>query len=469
MKIRNIAYIFASLLMLNHNAYAFDFNPELLISGFGNVGASTSTGTEVNFFNPVTFSKQADLPSHDFIQDRVNFYNDTLAGLQFVARINDQFSFTSQFISEGDLEFDVYTAWLYAEWHVNDNWNVKVGRNIMPLFMHSSYTQVNYAYPWTRLPYDFYIYSNQIADMDGVTITHTAPVYGQWWSSVIASAGKAGSNAVNIFEEFNLNKLISAEATLYNDNAKVRIGYTQGRIDLNLGGTGSGLSEVLNNPCAVFYNQLSPSQITIAPSLSGPPACQIYAINSPFPFDPLTQGFIQPDPATAVKLNTDNVPMSIYSAGYEVKWNHLVSIGEWNRFSFNAPLLPSSTSWYVLLGLSWDNFMPYITVASFRTLNDNQRVISNSISGTYVNPFSYFGPEGTTPVTLEQSINEAFALIANGDEMTFDAGIRYDIASKIALKFEYRYILPKRSTLGLFDIPPGKRVSEVTGLIAFIF
>lgn len=460
--------LLSGLLLTGSAASAFELNPQLVISGFGTGGASMTNAVNVDVYNPITKEKISAVPTIVDIGQSPTFTEDTLGAVQFVASINDALSFTAQFVSEGRNDYFVETDWLFVDWRINDHWDIKVGRVRIPLYMHSQYLKVGYAYPWTRPPLE--VYRVNISDFNGVLMRNVNFIGESWESDMTLGVGNTANLDRQTDTFFRAEKGVAFEWIMSNDFVKLRAGFL--RADLNADPTDEilGLQQLLENPCAAFGAALSPQLITLThPDGLAPGQCQITAINSPLPL-PASLSVVTPDNATAKYLTLKNIKTEFYSLGYEIEWKHLISIGEWVRTDTHDSFLPDSQAWYVLLGLSWENIMPYLTYSTYRSMDDSGRVLSNTVSNTYVNPFSYFGPllPIPSPQTLQDSLNQLFT-VNNVAQSTIDAGIRYDIAFSTALKFDYRYVIPQRGTAGFFDIPPGKRISWVTAVVNIVF
>ena len=101
---------------------AIEIKPELLISGFGNAGASKTNATEIDFIVPISGSKLSIVPTYAGVSDKVNFAGDTLGGLQFVTKINDEISFTAQFVTQSFIDYGVQTDWLLQPTPLHPFW-----------------------------------------------------------------------------------------------------------------------------------------------------------------------------------------------------------------------------------------------------------------------------------------------------------------------------------------------------------
>jgi len=445
--------------------YSFTFDPEINFSGFASSGVSVTNATNVDFVDPIFKQKISTVPIIVGIDNNPVFEQDTVGGLQFVFSVNDHLSFSGQFVSEGFRGYTLGTDWLFVGWKANDNWDVQVGRIIVPLLMHYPYLKVNYAYPWSRLPLE--VYSLGISDFEGILVRNNMPLKGGWKSQFTTTFGTStGEN--NFYATplpFDETEGIFFEWNIYNDAMRFRLGFD--RLTLALSPNLDAYKAAISDPCATFGTSLSPAEITI---VNGPVigTCQITDINSPLPFS-ASQGLIIPDFDTAKLLTMKNVKTELYTLGYEGRWENIILMGEYFRVFLSDKYGSALQSWYVLLGYNWDNFTPHITYSSIITTNDASRVLSNTPGQNYINPFSYFGPLPIPqPQSFQDSINEFFRLNDN-HQSTIDVGLRYDLGYSIAFKFDYRYVMPQNNTRGFFSVPPQKRISWLTAVVAIVF
>jgi hypothetical protein len=449
------------------NASFADFNPYFDISGFATLGASMTNATNVDFYDPLTKLKTSEVPTIYNIGQTPIFNQDTSGGLQFTAGINDTVSFVVQFLTQGSEGYSVNTDWLYAKWVIDENWDIKIGRMRLPFFLYSEYYEIGYDYIWSRPPVEVYGLDS-LTDFEGIDLRYRKALPYGWRTDDMLSVGNTTLfiNQAGTIIPYTIDRGIVANLTLSNEILKLSGGFAAGAIGINVPTEFSVVQTALLNPCA-FFQPLVPAEITEA---AGPvPGTCRMTIHSPLPV-PAGFGIAKPDQATAKLFNIQNVSTQLYTAGYEFNWNHLISIAEWTRTNTTDPFIPSSQAWYVLLGFTWDNLTPSITYSDYRTLDNDDRILANTVAGTFVNPYSYFAPltPVPTPETFQTSVNEFLAL-SNSAQSTIDVGVRYDILPATAIKFDYRYVIPREGTAGFFDIAPGKRISWVTAVINVVF
>jgi len=459
-------YLLGGLLLGMSPVYAASPNLTLDISGFLSVGISTTTAVDVDFFDPITKAKTSTVPTIEQVGQTPIFQRDTAGGMKFSANFNDNFIFALQLLSQGELNYEVVTDLLYAEWRIDEIWDLRVGRVRLPFNLFSEYYEIAYTYLWNKPPAEVYGI-HQFTDFEGVELVYRNDLAYGWKTEDSLSVGNTSLlfQLAGDYVPLSFDRAIITNFSLSNEILKLNAGYAVGATNIASGTELTVIQQGLENPCALF-NPLIYGEINLAggPSLG---TCSM-TILSPAPV-PAGYNIAKPDLGTAHLFTVKNVNTQMLTFGYEFNWEHFISIAEWMSTIAHDMFIPDSQGWYVLLGYNWDGLTPYVMYADYRTLNNDERVLKNTISGTFVNPYSYYGPP---PIpfaqTFEDSINEFLAL-SNVAQSTIEAGIRYDILPATALKFEYRYVIPREGTAGFFTYNPGKRVSWVTAAINVVF
>ncbi|MCA0935038.1 hypothetical protein LCL85_05705 [Vibrio alginolyticus] len=126
--------VLASLLA----ASAFGANAASLdgpsISGFGSVGVGKSD-------NNIGYAKYTD--------EKVDWEQETLAGLQFDFQINDKAKFVTQIVANSRYDYEPKIEMAYASYDF-DHFTARAGKLRLPLFFYSDYIDLGYAYPMIR-------------------------------------------------------------------------------------------------------------------------------------------------------------------------------------------------------------------------------------------------------------------------------------------------------------------------------
>ncbi|MDR9827026.1 hypothetical protein RCJ22_15555 [Vibrio sp. FNV 38] len=122
---------------LGANAASWD---DLTISGFGSVGLGKSD-------NAVGYAGYTD--------EKLDWEQETLAGLQFDFRINDRAKFVTQVVANSRYDYEPKFEMAYAAYEF-DSFTARAGKLRLPLFFYSDFTDVGYAYPMIRPSQEVY-------------------------------------------------------------------------------------------------------------------------------------------------------------------------------------------------------------------------------------------------------------------------------------------------------------------------
>jgi hypothetical protein len=432
---------------------------------FGTFGGSMTSATEIVFYDPITKSQSNPTPTIVDIGKYPDFADDTMAGLRFGAEVNDQFSFVVELLSRGAQEYNVHTDLLYAQWNFLPTWNVRVGRSRLPFYLYSEYAQVGHSYLWSRLPLEVYIL-DPFTNFDGFTLNFRQNLPDTWFVNASLNFGNSDFD----FQQggvpipFSLSRAGVLDLMVGNQYLKLNAGGMLGSIDADYSNVEAGqVRQDLLNPCAAF-TQLEPAEIILTPNGVG--SCTVNALILGVNTGP----FVFPDPVTANLFNSKNVNTSILTFGYEFKWNHIISMAEWTQFNADDDYIIDTRSWYATLGFYFNDITVAATYSSYRTTDNGERNVQNTIANTYINPVSFYLPNNPIPLpeTLQDSVNQ-FLNLSNVSQATLNFTVRYDLADTIDVKFDYRYVYPRDYSAGLFDFPPGKRISWVTAVIDMVF
>ncbi|OFI36107.1 hypothetical protein BFC17_10235 [Alteromonas lipolytica] len=88
--------------------------------------------------------------------DKVTFDSQSLAALQVDWQVIDKVSVTAQLLAHSNDAKDSGIEWLYLTYHINDDWQLRVGKQRTPFFNYSDVRNVGFAYHWINLPQQLY-------------------------------------------------------------------------------------------------------------------------------------------------------------------------------------------------------------------------------------------------------------------------------------------------------------------------
>ena len=180
------------------------------LSGFGTLGWAQSD-------QPFKYQR--------YIDDTGTFKRDSVIGLQVDAKFANGFGATAQAkvapATSNDRHYEASLAWAFASFRPNNDWLIRVGRQRIPIYLHSENYDVGATYDLARLPTEMYslVPSN---DFVGLSVGKTWQVAGElaldgywgasrndfriWQRDDIASFQRTG--AVNIELDFSGGGLV---------------------------------------------------------------------------------------------------------------------------------------------------------------------------------------------------------------------------------------------------------------------
>lgn len=108
-------------------------------------------------------------PGYYGYEDTVTFDRQTSAALQAVKPLDDEMAVTAQVFAEGrDHNYAANLRWLYLTWQPEDHSRFRIGRISMPYYYYSDFMDVGYAYYWSLLPNDVYLYNTTVVGVNYV-------------------------------------------------------------------------------------------------------------------------------------------------------------------------------------------------------------------------------------------------------------------------------------------------------------
>jgi hypothetical protein len=169
-------------------------------------------------------------------QGRVQWQPDTKLGLQGSAVFNPRFSVTGQVVARGAAGGQLDFEWLYADWKLNDELTLQVGRKRLPLLYYSESQDLGMSYPWVHLAPQMYGW--EIVNYNGVNLLYRDD-WGDWSSSMNFFAGDETVkdsgywkiyNGVNTRTDSRWSNILGADLVLNRDWFTSRLVYLQSNI-----------------------------------------------------------------------------------------------------------------------------------------------------------------------------------------------------------------------------------------------
>jgi hypothetical protein len=305
-----------------------------------------------------------------------DFKDESLFALQIRGDLNEQWSATAQIVARGREDFDPDFAWAYVGWNGGNGWSAKFGRQRLPLYRYSDFLEVGYAFPWLRVPNA--VYNLEFNNFDGASAAYAFGT-GDWFTTLQGSAGRFEGDIElsGSPADAELASLagISAETT-YADWLTLRAGYFKADVTL----TSPALSPLLS------------------------------ALR--------TNGFGN----VAARVDYDNDSSSFWSAGAEVNRGNLWLAGEVIGVEVEDAFLADRSEYYLSGGYRFGKWMPTLTWGR----RDNEA--KPEIVALLPNVAPLAGLRAATAgVVLSEDIDATY----------WSYGLRWDVATNVALKADY--------------------------------
>jgi hypothetical protein len=400
-----------ALALCGAGVQARDFSDIFTLRGYGTLGVVHSDEHHADFVSAIFIQ-----PEGAGYSDEWSTTVDSRNALQMDMTFSDRLSGVVQLISEGasnnswdsdtNKRFFPSLEWANLSYRVSDELTVRVGRVVQPFSMTSEYRKVGFANHWVRPPLEVYG-AQPFTSSDGGDVTYRSKV-----------AGATNTVRAHYGVQALRNATFKAQVKLWGINDAVEMGALTVRA--------AYMHTEFAAPGATFEPLFAPF-IAAAGSIPGGQSAAQEATRLLRIYDP-----------------SGDQSFELYGAGLSY------DPGEWFVMSEavslkSSGLLLDTTSGYVSGGYRIGKLTPYLTYARTRTeLREEPGV-----------PLAGLPPQ---LAGLGAVINGAVAGLAGSDtsQQTFSVGMRWDVASAIALKAQYDYIDLASGSPGMLANPqPG--------------
>ncbi|MDT8999112.1 hypothetical protein RQP53_07515 [Paucibacter sp. APW11] len=312
---------------------------------------------------------------------------DSLASLQLTVNPQGSLRGVWQVLAKDDIadRFRPRSEWLYASWDASAQWNVKLGRIVLPVFMLSDTRNLGYAQTNARPPTVLYGV-NPISNMDGASTSWT----GRAWGGVLAADVALGRTRVTLAQgDLHFDRIGGLAARWSRGGLTLRAGLTSYRADLN-----------------------SPTVTAALQALaSGATAC------------------INCATVLADRVRQKGFSGRILALGASYDAGPYVLQAELAQRSSNSTLANNAIGWYALAGYRFGSLTPYIGAGS---VQDQEP------------PLGLQTAPGAPPQAV--AANAAFEqyLRSQGGRRSTELGLRWDVQEGVALKLQWEHLLKVR-------------------------
>ena len=386
--------------------------PPIKVTGFGTAAMTWTDTDDAEYSRPNQISGAGESPRTGV---------DSQFGVQADTRFTPWLSATVQGLvrKNGREGFRAGITWAFLKAKINDQWSVRAGRVVAPVFLISDYRNIGYANTTVRPPTE--VYSQVPLDaIDGGDITYTT----SFGDTVVTAQAAAG--------ETNFILALRGSSVKYK---------AEDLLALNV--------SVEHGPLTVRVAHSKATLYTDGPNPVDPLLTGLRTAGAAFRLPALGQ--------LANDLATNNKKASFTSLGAILDYNNIVGQGEYAVRESDTSL-PDTKSWYVTGGYRLGKFLPYYTHSVTK--------VSDRVENTV--PTACAAP-GCLPLLTGLRAGVA-GLTAINDQTTDTVGVRWDFASSAALKVQIDRVRPQNGSKGLLlNVKPGFTGPVTVGAIAVDF
>ncbi|MBA5689109.1 hypothetical protein [Rugamonas apoptosis] len=352
----------------------------ITISGFG-TAAVTRSNTDDGQFARVNQAAGAGKDARTGVDS--NF------GIQATAKLSGDLSLTAQGLARkyGQRDqYDAELAWAFLKYKVSDDFSVRLGRIGLPIYMISDVVNVGYANTMLRPPTEMY---RQVpldfANGGDLMYQHS-------FGDTTVTAQIAMGTAKNITPTVTVNSgLVASQLLLENGPFTYRVAHSFGNVS--------------------FHNP---------------------------DFDALLGVLRQAGLGTvASELDSIDRRSSFTSVGLTMDYANVLAQAEYGKRKVDTPVVPNTSSWYIMLGYRWNKFVPFYMHGDVK---------QNSVRGIAALPDS--GP--LAPVSA--AVN---SLARSPLQSTDAVGLRWDFHKSAAFKVQIDRVKPRDGAGFFLNTKPG--------------
>lgn len=304
---------------------------------------------------------------------------DSVLGLQLRWEAHEQIELVWQVQARDDLvsRYRPRNEWAYVAWHPTADWTLRLGRQPLPVYLHSETTRVGYAHTAVR-PMSAVYGLNGSEPIDGLNLSWSRDVLGGNLSLDLGS----GRNEVTLPRgRIDTRSSTTGALRWQRDGLSLRLGLAAFRFDL--------LDAALDAQLAAL-------------SQTGSPCSNCASV--------LQQ-----------RASTRNVEGGLLNLGLVWERGNWTLTAEAMRRSGNSVFLPKTTAWYAQLAHRLGTFTPYAAIGTSRF--DEPALGLQAAPGT---PTSVVAGLAQLDRSLQRPFGRRIML----------AGVRWDLHDQAALKLQ---------------------------------
>ena len=378
-------------------------NDALKINAFGTLGLVHSDNDKADFVTTVVQSRGA-----GYTRDWSGVVDSRL-GVQLTYLPTDKLSAVLQVIAEqrDDGVIRPEVEWAYLQYAITPSLSVRIGRTVLPTYLHSQYRKVSYANHWVRPPAEFYVVP--VNNSDGISILFNRH-FGELNYALHGVFGQGDQDQAGDLRTEAKNTLAIANTFEYGA-ATLRFAYSQSQL------TSKEINELFD----------------------------VYRL------------FGSQGSAIADRYNMDYKRLRIFTVGGSYDPGAWFVMSEWSKTKIES-FFGNSIAWYVSGGYRLGSVTPYLTYAQTRSAGDGSK---QQLDAGSAPPFL---------AGLANNLNGVLAAMTRPvDQKTITMGARWDFASNAAFKVQYDHInLDDNSSGVLTNVQPDFKLGDSVNLLSLV-
>lgn len=372
---------FVLALALGAPALAADAGGTLLLQGFGTVGGVHSSNRDADYVANYYFQ-----PKGAGRDSPTAFSVDTKLGLQLMWAPTTELSMVTQVLVK-QTERDNWTPqleWAFLKYRISPELEMRAGRIRPPVYMLSSFLDVNISNPWVRPPAEFYS-SAPLSRMEGVDALWRTQLGGMNWR-VQPYVGRSSVKLPG--RSLDVERIFGIGITGEHGNLSMRLGHLGSRLTADDANLRTLIMPLLQRYCV----------------LAGP---------------------MSPECSQLRALALEDKRSSFTSLGLAWDDGELLLQGELGKRRSDS-FVADATVWYVSGAYRLGAWTPYIMHSRYR--GDAPKSFR---AGSIPDNAAFPGAPGSNRLISGLLLNNPM------DQRTTTVGVRYDIRPDLALKVQF--------------------------------
>ncbi|MBK9038371.1 MAG: hypothetical protein IPL83_04280 [Bdellovibrionales bacterium] len=174
-----------------------------------------------------------------YLNDKLNLYNDSKAGLNGTISIDETWTATLQLVARGtggDRSFEPELDWALATWEPSSIYSLRLGKQKLPAWLISDHLDVGVLYPWNRPPNEVYD-TNPLSSFVGMSHSFSFTLPKSTNLQIELVGGGANSDLRRDKDttfELDARDIVGSTLTIKRNELSFRVAYFQAHVDASI-------------------------------------------------------------------------------------------------------------------------------------------------------------------------------------------------------------------------------------------